>query len=500
VTQAQARLRTLLGPGDLIDALYLGWFDRADRRATLACAVKTAAVLDRELKLRRLGNGAMTDADFRAALAWLDAALERACEPSARPDYRPQRSRLDADALTRLLTADPLPGPPASLFGVIDRATATRADERWGDFDLLACMGFHIVGCSRVEARTPQNWRTLLRRAESLGLIVTTQGPLPEEWTIADSSAGRVTMSARSLPLAEMFGADLAGACEQTGELRGVCDPPGGESWGERFARRTLYRAATGCRGAVVVGWRPPKAESPATDAAALAALAVWVDALDGQRLGLLDGWRDLRDGSSCPYASLLTTPAVVEAVAQAALDVGYFADEVAQLEPACSDELVIRPDCLDPADPNRFAAPYATLFDKLLDGQVRVSFTPAAELSSGRIIDAGMADALVRGYEAGKFGGQRAVVAREADGSTASNLLVYHGPGGRMALANLAPAARRVRITVSSSEPVPALRDLLTGQVFSDPGGGVDLAGLQVRLFVPATSAAHPPDSRQSE
>ena len=74
VSQLQERVTELAGDDDLLDTLHFGWLDRPYARATLAILVKTTSMLEREVYLRELGNGAIDDATVRNMLLWSRSA------------------------------------------------------------------------------------------------------------------------------------------------------------------------------------------------------------------------------------------------------------------------------------------------------------------------------------------------------------------------------------------------------------------------------------------
>ena len=93
------RLAVLADPEDPVDSLYFGWFDRPYGRATVACALKGVAVLERELRLRRAGHPGMTEEQVRAILAWIEDAVERAGRQDTRDGFYPHRLGTGSSAL-----------------------------------------------------------------------------------------------------------------------------------------------------------------------------------------------------------------------------------------------------------------------------------------------------------------------------------------------------------------------------------------------------------------
>lgn len=539
IAEARARLRTLVGGNDLIESLYLGWFDRPYRRATLACAVKALAVLEHEHRLRELGNGALDDERLARLIGWLRSAPQRACQQERRPGFRPHRLRIDSAALTATLDGPGPPDLPPALFGFIDRATATRHDDQYGDFDLLACLGLRVVGLPGAASVAQADRQTLLRHAQALGIAVTVGGPQASAWRL-----NATTNPVQAIAIASGRLADFVQPQEHAGRadpqaLWAITDPPGGESWPESLARRALYRGATGRESAVVTGWSPP---SPSRDPGELAdqvTLAMWVHALDGQRLGLIEGWRDLRDGSASPYSSITVEPAVVEAAGRTALDLLFHRERLRAFDRARPVAVVVGPDCLRPGDGNRWSQQYAALFAALAARQIRFDVVPQSRLHSEEFspgpyaVVMGPPDETLpprarRGtarlqaggaarvqWQAGQDGARAAVVAIERalsasgagrgqpvvvgpDGKRALDILVFHGRGGELAIANQSAKPRSIRVTMPGGGRASALRDVLTDENIARPDQGIEIAAWQVRLFVPTTGQTRLSQSRR--
>ncbi len=357
----------LVDADDPIDTLYFGWFDRPYRRATLACAVKTANALDRELNLRQAGNGALSDEEVRAILAWVRSAIERARQPARRVGFYPHRR-----ARSR-----PGAGRAGCRFGFVDRSTVSRLDDWYGDFDLLASCGFRAYARSDRPYLNAAGWASLLRHADALGVTVVTFGGTRGE------SAGPTTAppppEIRALTLHELFDFDPAAMnAEQT--VAAVLDPTRAESWAESLARRGLYRGVLPRHDVTVCGWAVPgvgradAASGPAVQA------AMWAHACDGQSLGLLEGWRDLRDGSLSPYASLVVSPGFVETVAHVDLDLLFHRDALRGFATRPDVVLVVDDAALDPSDPNRWSVSFARLLEALNPALVPVDVLPSSE------------------------------------------------------------------------------------------------------------------------
>lgn len=94
-------------------------------RATLAILVKTTSMLEREVCLRELGNGAIRDATVRNMLSWTKAALERVMVPEPDSGFRPHRLRVTGAGFPAVRAVPP-------LYAFVDRAMLTRRDDSFG--------------------------------------------------------------------------------------------------------------------------------------------------------------------------------------------------------------------------------------------------------------------------------------------------------------------------------------------------------------------------------
>jgi hypothetical protein len=521
---ARLRLQRFVPSADLVDALYFGWFDHPYRRATLAVATKTVAVLERELRGRQSTGPAIRDADVTAALAWLDAALQTPLPERERPGFRPDRVRRGAGRTDETAQGPLVSGAPGLVFA--DRASATRFDPVLGDFDLLACLGMGAYGFVSPASAAAERTTALETRAEALGVLLVTDAPE------AVAAAAR-RLAVRPQTLAAL----LAAPPETSGgaALPAVSDPPEGESWGASLARRSLLRGDGARSNAIALGWRAPRAEGSAATripSAEAARLALWVHALAGQQWAVLEGWRDLRDGSALSHVPVLTHPDYVEAVAHTALDLLYFAPQVEACALRPGVAVVLDAHALDPQDENRWSPEAAELFDVLLNRQLSFDVVTAAGarpevLSRYRavLVAAGGAEASAAAepWRAALANGVHVVV--PPSGGTPAGLMQYllglpepliardlrvpadfvaYEPGPRvapaclvfngrtpegtlcLAVANLRAEPRTVALECVSGGEGPLLRDLLSGESITAGRGGVRLGAYQVRLLVP--------------
>ncbi|MFH0981023.1 MAG: hypothetical protein V2A79_05740 [Planctomycetota bacterium] len=530
IERAQTALRRFVPTPDPIESLYFGWFDRPYSRATIAVAVKTVALLERELHFRRSENGLMCDAELAAMLDWLDSALERATQETSQPDFRPHRLRGNAVTLGSSGSPDSSTEAPPR-FAFMDRASATRYDRLLGDFDLLACLGTGAYGLSARTALSVDGVNALGARAQALGIGI-----------VAETADAAPPPVANRLLLQQVtLGALLSGAAgvPEAGAVFAVVDPPQKESWGESLARRSLLHAAAPGQAVVVTGWLPPRGEEPtgvAPPDAETLRLAMWVHALAGQRLGVIEGWRDLRDGSKLPYAPLLPHPAQVETIVHTALDLLYFRREVAAFAERPGIAVVLDASAVSQKDANLWSPEAAELFNALLARQLVFDVVPATQIAPGgslsgyRVLfiaaggpNAGVIAEQLRATANSALhlvvpagGGSPVELCRhlqnlpepvisrdlrdpggfaayDSDGGIASGCLVFsdHAADGTpcFAVANLQIRTHSVVLERASSAPSRLFRDVLTGDILTIGRTPILLDGYQVRLFMPAVS-----------
>jgi len=363
VTAIEQQLIHLADPNDTGDSLFFDWLDEPYGRATLACAGKTVRILEREIVLRQAGSAALRDRQLRGILDWLRAAPTRARNSPHRAGFLPHRRRISLDAIS----SDPAP----ALFGFVDRSTVTRLDDWYADTDVLAACGFRVVARADRPRLSPEAWRSLQGHAKALGLALVQVSDGIDAEGRESAPAGVLYLQPRTLR------EWMSGENRIEGSV--LIDPPHGETWGESLARRALYRGQTGGRGAWVSGWTVPETRSNGSATATQIRAAMWVHALDGQRLGLLEGWRDLRDGSASPYASLAATPDVVEAVAHTALDLLYFDPIIRLFSSEIPVALIVGDDALASTDPNRWSPTFGRMAQELFEANVRFDVLPRA-------------------------------------------------------------------------------------------------------------------------
>ena len=475
-------------------------------------AVKTVALLERELHFRRSDNGVIRDRRLTAMLAWLDSALERATHEAHRTGFRPNRTRFDPVVI---LTA-PRPlgatdSPPR--FAFMDRSSATRYDPAFGDFDLLACTGMGAYGLGPRTAVFAGRGNGLAARAEALGIGVVAQ----TTGTAKTQSASWFAI--QPLTLAALF--STVDRAPDSSPVLAVNDPPRGESWGASLARRSLLRAVAPGQSVVVTGWTPPCAATrPRGGASGPSAtrLAMWVHTLVGQQLAVIEGWRDLRDGSRLAYAPLATRPDQVETVAHTALDLLYYAGQLGAFLGQAPVAVVIDAGALERQSPNRWSPEATDLFDTLLNRQLLFDVIPApravregvlkgyravlvavdgtdvqvvAPTRSGSLADIRRyVESLPEPMVSRDLRAPTGFIAYDPDGRVASACLVFNGRAADgkpcFAVANLQARGRTVVLRSASYPGNPPFRDLLTNETVAAGRDQVRFAGHQVRLFVP--------------
>ncbi len=496
------RVAELAGTDDLPDTLYFGWFDRPYARATLAILVKTLVTLQREVRLRELGNGAIDASTIRTMLRWGDEALERVMRSSAQNRFRPHRLRLSPGDLPTALRSPP-------LYGFVDRVTATRRDDRFGDLDLIAAAGFRLYPRLLGEVVDEGVGRVLGQRAEALGM------------TVIGVAAPRAGARSGDLPTAAPPPIDAA-LTVQPVTLRAILedapDSPGkptqmlaladslwGESPAASLARRAVARGVWPGTRFAVDGWNPPTGNVSHDERNAVTVAAMWIHALQGQSLGLLHGWRDLRDGSASAYPSALVDPAYVETVAHTALDLLRLGPKVTRFPAASSLALAVGRDAVDVQDENAWAGWVRPIWDVLLDRQIRFDIVrlPAGDsrqrdrygvvlpLRRDEVGDVGSVAARIERALMSIGEHLERVTAREPDGMLAADVFITHAqtPSGSpcVAIVNLSGAPRRLKLR--GGPVLGAATDVVSNTPVQDPSKLVPLAPWQVRLLWPVAA-----------
>ena len=486
------RVDELAPGGDLLDSLYFGWFDRPYARATLATLVKTSAVLQREVRLRNVGNGAIPEAALGAMLHGAEDAVDRVLADEPDPRFRPHRMRVTESEI--------IDGTAPPLFAFLDRATATRRHPAFGDLDLLAALGQRVYAHEVGDLSDATNLQSLVRRAKFLGMLVVDVLPTATdvqsaEPVIASSSPG--VLRVQPLTMAALL---TRVAFDSTRPVPAVRDAVAGEPWPSRVARRALARGANGRPRCVVCGWSAgPNGSTPA-DAGPPIAAAMWLDALEGVSLAVAGGWRDLRDGSASASPSVFTRPDEIETFARTSLDLLRFADAIRSVMAARPVAIVVSPDAVDPLDADKWADWIEPFFAALVERQI--PFDVVSDAADRQVL--GRRYSLVFSLQRGDAAdwnrltvrverelatverlAQRRTV-RELDGSFPRDLFVRFGDSsdGRdtIAVVNLSASPRELRITGPGD--LPRLRELLSGTLMIGRDGRFTIGPWQTRLF----------------
>jgi hypothetical protein len=106
---------------------------------------------------------------------------------------------------------------------------------------------------------------------------------------------------------------------------------------------------------------------------------ALWAHVCDGQAVTLIEGWRDLRDGSSIPHPSLALAPWAVESVAHTWLDMLHNRHILQHFVASATVGLVVDNSALDPDHLDRWHPQVARLFDAFCARQIPFDVLPYA-------------------------------------------------------------------------------------------------------------------------
>ncbi|GJM25191.1 MAG: hypothetical protein DHS20C16_16060 [Phycisphaerae bacterium] len=454
----QTRLRRMV-PGDVRDDLYFAMQGRPYDRATLAIALKTSQTLADDLKMRQHDAGQVTEQSRRRSIAWLEASIGRVGQME-----KPLPPSLISTNWNQWL-ADPKndSSQPASIFAFVDRVRTDGSRSRFGGFDLIISTGQPVypvvsgAGGLAADGASLQQYATAL----DIGLILFGGGGAQL------ASAGASNTRAMSLRDA-MTRSSGAGA---------ITDAADGETWGAMIARRALVRGASMQPTYHAIGITTPTGERHSL--AKRARAAMWVQAIDGQRLGLVEGWRDARIGGGTAFPSRLTDPDWLEAVAHTAMEIRQ---HTGQLEPfRYQRKMAVLADAsaIDPRNPNTWSAAFVELADALVDWQI--PFDVVATNKSGanatyeykmRFKSGADFSPIGAAQEASKLLSKRApelreVIFSESGENPAKRLYVRQSADGRrIAVVNLSDEPRNLKMLTSAGKTVSAAYvDQLTGE-----------------------------------
>ena len=223
---------------------------------------------------------------------------------------------------------------------------------------------------------------------------------------------------------------------------------------------------------------------------------SMWIAAAEGMSLGVITGWRD---DDSAAAASLFHSPARLEAMASAALDLLRLGDCAAVLSSARPLAVVIGADAVDPADSNRWARWTAPLWTGLLKRQlpfdvVRRDRIEQVDAQYKHVLDVAMMDGgdlaslLTRlDYRIAldrTLRGRPTV--RTSEGWLARRVWLRTGvdAGGAwtVALANLTGEAQTLRLR--GDTPADPMRDVLSGATIPAPRDAISMNPWQIRIL----------------
>ncbi len=497
--EAVARLGGTADPSRVLDELYFGWFDRPYARATMAVMVKTTMVLEGEAERRDRRRPRLSDQDVAYLLEWLRDAVRRAPTMPATPDFMPHRiCPSDLGWWTGQFDRP--------LIAVLDEATETAASGAYGDLDLIAALGVRVCA-RRAPAKAdspPPGDSPILRRADALGLSVVQVESSAEPMRSGDpptsaSSTPRMRSTPRLRPvtlLDVLSGRATVSRSADSGEVRlALRDPAGGESPAAAIARRSLARSISNDGRFIVHGFQPLRA-ADGRSASEMIPASMWIAAAEGMSLGTITGWRD-SDSVAAP--SLFHSPARLEAMAHAALDLLRLGDCVSALSSAPPLAVVIGPDAVDPADSNRWAQWTAPLWAGLVKRQLPFDVVRRDRLERGdaqykHVLDVAMID-----------GGDLASLLTRLDYRIALDRTLRGRPTLRtlegwlarrvwlrtgvddhgawtIALANLTGEAKTLRLR--GNTPADPMLDVLSGATIPAPREAISMNPWQIRIL----------------
>ncbi|MGB2987912.1 MAG: hypothetical protein WBE26_18745 [Phycisphaerae bacterium] len=502
VTRLREHVTELAGADDLLDTLHFGWFDRPYARATLAILVKATSTLEREVHLRELGNGAIPDTTVRTMLAWSEGAPDRVVALGPSDGFRPHRLRVTVADLSANAAIPP-------LYGFVDRTTATRYSGRFGDLDLMVAMGFRVYPKHSGDVIQSGMNDLLFERADALGVAVVAVAGL-RDISRRDGSPTPVPPTMVRALTVQPF--TLRAMLQSTrsppgdiGRTPALVDPVLGEPIGSSLARRALARGVWQSRRYIVDGWNTPVISGSADERSAATTAVMWVHALEGQSLGLLHGWRDLRDGSGSPYPSVLVDPAHIETIAHTALDLVRLGSYTGQFDAMPALAVAVGPDAVDAHDDNAWARWIEPIWGALLQRQIRFDVVRLASPDKSshrhyRVLfplqrsEVGDRTSVIVGIEralAMENEHIHRVTAREHDGALAADVFVRYArtTDGKpcVAIVNLSNRSRRLRLR--SRPALGTAWDLVANTRIEAPGELVQLDPWQVRLLWPVGS-----------
>lgn len=509
IQNLRQRVTELADDSNLLDTLYFAWSDRSYARATLAILVKVAATLDREADCRANGNGKIDDATVESMFQWADEAVERVVRAEPSEDFRPHRLKVTwADIL------DGRRAPP--LFAFVDRTNLPPRDPALGDLDLLAAFGQRAYICGDPSNSATARFDERARRAEALGMTVVDTVPAGTPGRCGScllNNAPRwperlqrvVCMEFRNL----LRGGELRESSGFT-EVPAILDNPNGEALAASLARRALLRGVMETPTYAAYRWTPPIVEvEPQHQYAALAA-TLWVQALEGQQLTLVDGWRDHHNENRSETASVFLSPTRAETIAHTALDLQRLARFVTAFEGHALLALIVGDEAVYDKQSNEdgesqvdtWASWVQPIWEVLVARQIRfdvVSDRTEEKTLRGRyqiVFPLHKKDCANPAETIGKIERRLAqledhvyrLTAREMDGMIAADMYVRAGktPVGKAcaAVVNLTDRPRALKLR--GRPEIGPSHDVIADQPIPEPSQRIEFAPWQVRLLWP--------------
>lgn len=501
------RVTELAGDDDLIDTLYFQWSDRPYARATLAILIKVTATLDGEVDRRGHGNGKIDDATVESMLNWSGDAIQRVIRAEPSDEFRPHRIDIP---WKQLLEGQGVP----PLIGFLDGTRLAPQHAAAGDLDVLASLGQRFYARPLDSRLDGQDAEMTSRRAEALGMTVFDITPLVgrsawkcgNHWDYIrplwrDRDRYVAYTGPATLPMREddwSRGDSLLPAVEDT---------KNGESLAASMARRAMLRGVMETSTYAAYRWTPPILEAAPQHTQASLAAALWVQALEGQRLALVDGWRDAHDENDPRAVCAILNPAQAETIAHTALDFLRYVDFVREYNDTPLIAIAVGEDAFTPEPDNPCGAAGWSdwtnpIWHGLLSRQIRFDVirwelkdekpkTPYRWMfrleQSSHPTGGSMLERIERGLAQLRDHVHR-LTAREMNGTIAADMYVRVGktPEGKAyaAVVNLSDRPRVLKLR--GSPAIGPSRDVITSQQISEPDQRLEFAPWQVRLLWP--------------
>ena len=401
----------------------------------------------------------------------------------------------------------------------------------------MASAGFRVYPVGRNRRLSAADIEALEEHSDALGIaLMDARLPLAAKHALPYDLKVRI----QAVSLIDLLDGKLRlGDTVEEEVVPAIFDPADGESWSGMLARSGLYRGTTGNPFVVRMGCiAPPGIEKFTNDRIRA---GMWINALEGQRLGIVEGWRDLRDGTRTMYRSELTDPAKLETICHTALDLLDATEVLGYFNKPPQMCLLVSKKQLAWGLDNEWSAGLLAIVDGLIARQVGFDLAPdSGEVSAvrncnGRPYDlavcisslpVGSGDFLRFEYSysiAGQPAKQRACATGEnrsledyiaadiaellrssksgsvpftvtsAGGELDSGLYVRATEDGRgVAVVNLLGISRSATVTLSGDKEgrMLTLVDYLSGEKVKS-GSGVALSPYQVRILLPKSHIA---------